>query len=242
MEINTDHVDCENTYSLLGILTHVQDAINAHTLKLGVDFDNMLKNSNAFWVILKLKIKIFKHPNWMEKVKVKTYPLPPSIVRCDRESVTTDEKGGMVAVSTGEWCILDAETKRPRKISTCCYPFELLHDMPRVLPERAERLTCDFTGSDLCYDKKVRFCDLDVNYHTNNKSYAKFSLDTFTADFFKAKMISEYDINFENQSYEGDIIGIYRKETAPGTYMLGGIRKEDGMRIFTVKMSFVERN
>ena len=242
VEIKTDHVDCENYYSLIGIMSHIQDVVNEHTFSLGVDFDNMTQKSNAFWVILKMKLKIFKYPRWTDKVKVKTYPLPPSLVRCDRESVITDGSGGIVAVSSGEWCILDMDTKRPRKISTCCYPVELVHDMPRVLPERAERLVCDFSESDLCYEKTVRYSDLDLNYHTNNISYTKFALDSFSAEFFRNKVISEYDINFENQSYEGDVIGIYRKETSPGTYMLAGILKADGKRIFTVKMSLIERN
>lgn len=241
MTVEADYVDCENTYDLMGILAQMQNVISEHTIDLGVDFPTMFAKSNAFWVILKTKLKILKEVKWNEKVLIKTYPLPPSLVRCDRECVITNAKGEIVALSSGEWCILDYDTKKPRKVSTSCYPADLNYISERLVPERTKRVVYDFAPEDLAYERQIRFTDLDVNYHTNNKSYTRFALDAFPAELFRTMTVSEYDINFENQSYEGEILQIFVKKTAPCIYVIGGVGKSDGRRVFTAEMTLVMR-
>lgn len=240
--IEADYVDCESTYDILGMLSQMQNVISEHTVDLGVDFPTITAKSNAFWVVLKTGVKIFKQPKWNEKVSISTYPLPPSLVRCDRECVITDEKGELVALSVGEWCILDHDTKKPRKVSTSCYPFELDHVKDRRLPERAKRVVYDFAPDDLVYERVIRVTDMDLNYHTNNKSYTRFALDAFPSSLFKTKTVSEYQINFENQSYENETIQIFVHELEPDKYVIGGINKADCRRIFTSEMTLKLRS
>lgn len=242
MTVDTESVDCENTYSLLGMLGQMQNVISEHTVDLGVNYPNMLAKSNAFWVVLKQKVRIFKQPKWMDRVTIKTYPLPPSLVRCDRECIITDAAGETVAVSVAEWCILDMDTKRPRKVSTSCYPTDLDYIAERLLPERAKRVAYDFAAGDFVYERNIRMTDMDLNYHTNNKAYTRFVLDAFPAEQFRTMTVSEYDINFENQSYEGETIQIYVKETAPNIYVIGGISKTDSRRVFTAEMTLKPRS
>lgn len=240
--IDAHQVDCENVYGLVGIITSMQCTISEHTAAMKIDFSSIIKEYNAFWVILKMKIQILKQQRWGSRVTIATYPLPPSTVRCDRECLITDEDGDIVARSTGEWCVLDQTTKRPRRVSSINYDNAAeRHITETAMPVRAERIIYTPAPEDFAYERVVRMCDLDVNYHTNNVAYTRFALDAFSAEYFRENTVSEYDINFENQSYEGETLRIYKKLTAPDTYVICGDAAGDGRRVFTAKLIMTKR-
>ena len=231
-KIESSLADLERRYSIIGIQMHMQDAVSEHTAAWDIDAHSLKKNSNAFWVILKTKICVFKQLQWNTFVDIKTYPLPPSLVRCDRECFFYDETGELAVSCETEWCILDCDTGKPRRVSSVCYPHDLEHMTERAEGPRPKRIVCDFSESDFSYERIIRLTDLDMNYHTNNISYTRFAIDAFSAEELKKNVISEYEINFENQSYEGETLRIYKKQIGQNKYVVCGRAANSGRNVF----------
>lgn len=231
-------IDTESEFSLFGMLSHVQNIISEHTKIMEVDFPNVSVKSNAFWVISKSTLKVCKSAKWGDKLNVKTYPLTPGIVRCERETIVTDEQGDIVAIEVTEWCMLDLTTSFPRRVSSTCYPKDLEYNTAQA-GFKAEKLCCN-DEMEYKYDYAIMLSDLDFNGHTNNRIYTKLALNVFTAKDMKIYKIASYSVNFENQSYEGDTIKVYYLKVGEKHYVRG-INAENGKRIFTSSITLEKR-
>ena len=58
---------------------------------------------------------------------------------------------------------------------------------------------------------KVRSTNIDFCHHTNNIEYIRFLLNTYTVEQLENSIIKEIEIDYINQSFEGQILDIYKK-------------------------------
>jgi acyl-ACP thioesterase len=56
----------------------------------------------------------------------------------------------------------------------------------------------------------VRSSDIDFYNHTNNISYVRYIVNQYSINTQKQKPISQIEIRYVNQSFEGDTLKIYR--------------------------------
>lgn len=223
-------LDMNLNMSILEIMRVVESTTFNHSHLMGLDHDDMVKHSNAFWIVNKIKLSIV-NPNirGYETIKISTWTHEPGILRFDRDSLI--KRGNNVMVKAmSEWCCLDATTRRPRKASSVYYPeMEMVCTKSNNLTYSNLRL--DVEDKDYVYTRRVRATDIDVNNHTNNLKYNFMALDAFTADELNKLNIKEYEIYFVNECYEGDEIKIYKKKQRNYYYIEG---KSQDKTIFRV--------
>ena len=53
------------------------------------------------------------------------------------------------------------------------------------------------------HSHKVRYTDLDSNEHMTNLRYVDLVIDTFDSEFYMNNMITDFEIHFMNQCFEG---------------------------------------
>ena len=202
-----------------------QDMASRHSIIMGVDDFTLLENDNAMWVVSKTKIKINKLPLWNEEVTVRTWPMGAEGVRCNR--CYQIKKGDEVLINAiSEWVIIDATSRTLRKVETTSYPTDVDWIQEKSIEERFRRFKDDFTEEDLIYKRLVRSGDIDVTHHTNNVTYITMLLDTFSVKELEAKQWEDVEVSYLNESFEGEMLSIYRKEKEDGYYF--SIKKEDG--------------
>ncbi len=201
----------------------------------GLDHETMLKESNAFWIVSKIKLNILDDFTTGENIRISTWTNPPSMVRVDR-NFTVKSGRKIKAKAISEWCCLDADTRRPRKMSSIKYPeFELHPEKSGTTPFTNMRLDVD--KSNYCYTRTIRSSDIDLNNHTNNLKYNIMAIDSFSTDELRDMKIKEYEIYFVNESHEGDEIEIYKKRQGNYYYIEGKIEDKT---IFRAVFKFVK--
>ena len=210
------------------IISLFETVTGTHSSLLGIDGPTLLEKSNAFWIITKFKLKINRFPIMDEELEVETWPTSVKGVRFNRDFLITkgDEK---LVMGTSEWCTLDYDTKEIRRTSTVCYPADMPHRTELSGAGDYIRVKETVAEDDYSHTHKSAFVDIDTNKHTNNLAYLRMALKAFSPEEFEALNITEVQISFLSQTYFGDEIKIYKKQTDYGVYIEG---KSDDKAIF----------
>ena len=230
-QINSTLIDYENKMRFDTLLSSFQDTAIFHSNEMGVGFYDLLKTSNAIWVLTKIKLYAPKMPLLTENVEFSTYPTDISAFRFIREFTALGDMGAN-AVGHSEWCLLDASSKSLRKSDSIVYPFNIVRRTDNV------GLSFDNMRYDMgkyAYTYKIKLTDIDCNKHTNNVAYARMALNSFSIEEFDSYNFTTFEIKFINQSYFGEEIEIYKNKLDENRVFILGKSKDKN--IFSVLLS-----
>ena len=207
--VDDTSIDYEMRVPITEIMRMLEIATFNHADSIGLDHDNMIKTSNAFWIVSKMKLLVTGSLKSGDKATIKTWTYEPGMIRFDR-ACELKVGSSIKAKAIAEWCCLDYETRRIRKGNSINFPqLEMVET--KKMPTTYTNMKLDVDKDDYVYTKTIRSTDIDVNNHTNNLKYNFMAIDCFTVDEMKSMDIKEYEIYFVNESHEGDKIDIYRK-------------------------------
>ena len=227
--VNYSDVDALGQMRFDAIASAFQMITGFHSKEMGVDGITTVQKSNAYWVLSRLKFKIFRLPRLDETLQLETFPTTYSAVRFMRDcKISVD--GELAVAGVSEWCTLDVDTLSIRKTSTICYPFEMEHRQDRSGAGEFLKIKEEISEEDFCYSCKSLFVDIDTNGHTNNVAYLRMALNCFGVQEFSSQQFSEFEVAYVNQTYHGDEISLYKKKTDYGYFIEG---KAKGKTAFT---------
>ena len=83
--VKSTEVDSNWKMRIDHIVELFQAITGIHSTELGVDGPTLLKNSNAFWILTKFKIKIIDFPLMEDKLVLETWPTIVKGVRFGRD-------------------------------------------------------------------------------------------------------------------------------------------------------------
>ncbi|HEY8395798.1 MAG TPA: hypothetical protein VIK96_03380, partial [Bacilli bacterium] len=116
-----------------------------------------------------------------------------------------------------------------------CYPLEMEHIERRALEEDFTQIKSEFKN--LAYERLIRSTDVDLNWHTNNTVYSNLVFDAFSLTELQKFKIKSYEIHFNSESREKDILKIYRSDYEH-EIIISGIESLSGKTVFQAKMEF----
>ena len=219
--INDTNVDFNSIVPVTELMKMFQIATFNHSQQIELDHNTMLEKSGAFWVVTKMKLSLNGEIKSQDKISLTTWTHELGAVRALRDCVFKN-KNSIKVKANAEWCCLDAETRKLRKLNSIVYP-DLEMEKTNNLNLTFSNLKEDVNEKDFVYSKKILATDVDLNNHTNNMRYNYMVLDAFSVEELKAFRIKEYEIYFVNESYEQDEINIYKKKIKNGFYVEGKI-------------------
>ncbi len=227
--IDDTHLDFRENVPITELIKFFQIVTFKHSHLIGLDHLSMQKNSNAFWIVTKIKVIPYSSINAGDKINLLTWTHEPGTVRALRDGLI--KKGNSIkAKFVAEWCCLDFETRRPRRISSISYP--------KLEMEKNKFLDIDFSNlkemvnnSNYVYSRTIRSSDIDINNHTNNLKYNQIALDSFSVEELKSFIIKEYEIYFINETYEGDKIDVFKKKFKNEFYIEGRVEDKTVFRV-----------
>ncbi len=219
-KIKSTEIDSNWKMRIDHIIELFQSITGIHSTQMGVDGPSLFKNSNAFWVLTKFKIKIDTLPLMEETVLVETWPTFVKGVRFGRDFLMQKD-GKTYVMGSSEWCTLDYTTKELRRTNTVCYPTDMPHRDYLSGAGDFIKLRETVCEDDYNHTHKCLFVDIDTNKHTNNIAYLRMALNCFSPDEFEALNVSDVQITFVSQSYYGDEIKVYKKQIETGFYIEG---------------------
>lgn len=219
-QVNYSEIESNNKLRLDCVSAHFQQVTTFHAKEMAIDGETTSKKSNAYWVLSRIKLKVFDIPSLYDQVEVETYPVYLTAVRFFRD-YKLNMNGKCIIAGTGEWCTLDKDTLAIRRTDSICYPRDMEHRTDRSGAGEFLKIRESVDESHFNHIEYSRFCDIDSNNHTNNVAYVKMALNCFNPKEYANIKVDEIEITYNAQTYFGDEISVYKKKTDYGYYIEG---------------------
>ncbi len=194
--------------SIPGIFDLCMDLASEHAGRLGVGFDDMAAR-HAYWVAVRTRVRIYERPRLMERVRARTWPGEPGMVKCDR-FYRLSRGDEILAEGRTEWIGQNTDTGRVMKIGEFGYPTELEHLPEKVCQERFTRFLDRPGPEDLLCRCTVGSRDIDMGRHMNNVAYVRLLLGTFSVAELEAMDVAEAEVSYVNACREGEELDVFR--------------------------------
>lgn len=223
--------DFTGRLTLHSLFERFQDIAGLHASHLGVGFSK-LRESGVAWMLSRIKVRIETLPQWGETVTLRTWPKGVDRLFALRDFRLTSETGGVLAVATTCWLLVDLEKGKPRRIES------LNVDLQFPAAEQAIREIPDkITAPQMlepAYERPILVSELDVNEHVNNASYVRWVMDCFDAAQLRARNVKSMQLNYLEQARFGDRVGISMSKEGdiPRVQYFEGVNKKNGGKIF----------
>lgn len=210
-KISYTEVDQNLKLGLVEAMTLPQNMVTEYFESFKSDNIVLKNKNNAVWVVSKAKVHFNQHPNWRNVIYGRTYTTKVKPIRVEMETTFKNKKGEILFSVKQESCAIDLETRRIRKVETVNYPLDMKTE-ENVIQEPYSKLNEIFSEDDLVYEQKVFVADIDYSRHVNNVVYVRYIANALSCEFLDNNQITDFEIHYINESKEGQILRIYKKE------------------------------
>jgi acyl-ACP thioesterase len=202
--------DAEVKLSLTGAFTTVEDLVTEMMGKLHIDGVTCMREYGGMWVFVRNRIEMPQQIKWMEEYTAKCAISSFSRVRLYIDTILEKTDGSVALASRLELCAVDLETGKIRKADTVGVgentpPEGALAEVPYTKEK--------FVRGEHLDTVRVRSTDIDYASHTNNISYVGFIMDQYSAAHHVEHPVSSIEVQYVNQTHEGDLLELYRCES-----------------------------
>ena len=211
------------------VLDLFQDVAGEHARALGIGREEMIRE-RLIWVIVKARYRILNMPKQFDRVRVRTWPLPPRRSIFQRDYLMMAADGTPLVAGSSEWVVIHADRRRLVPVGDV-YPmkdgFLTEHSFEDAFP----RLS-DFVA-DACGTRIPTFSDLDVNGHVNNIRYSAYVMDAICPT--EEERVAEFAIEYHREVQAGQPLSLCTRREGKSVDVKGA--SEDGVRMFTARVT-----
>lgn len=198
-----------------------QEIGGEHAGSAGMGIADMVADGQM-WVVTKIRYVLHGTLTPDTDYHLVTYPRPKRGMLYQRDyQIFTMGDEQLLCEGISQWCIMDYNTRRILRTNK---DFAGEFDTNPILPEGFPRFRPDSLTPAGSYT--ITEADLDGNNHTNNCRYADM-VEQVIPDCSPA----DFSINFARETRLGDVIELFRSETADGKTIVSG--NMDGQNVFS---------
>ncbi len=198
--------DVNANISMLGAFQLIENASTEMMGILKLDGETCLREYGGMWVYVRNRIEFREKMHWLDEYTIESYI--SSIGGAKLKIDTIIKTNGKIAVaSRAELCALDKETGKIRRTSTVGINEKIIAE-----PTETDVVFEGFNYplSKLIDTVVIRSSDIDFNKHTNNIAYVKYICNQYNTPERAKIPITAIEIQYVNQTFEGDTLEIYR--------------------------------
>lgn len=208
--IGYSNCDRKISLSLLDSFYLIQDMMTEYFGFLKSDNIILKRENNAIWVLTKTKVHFNNLPVWRDVVEGTVFTTNIRPIRVGTETQFKDKDNNILFYANQETCAIDLDDRKIKKISTVNYPKDI-EIIEGVNKEKYLKLNDEFTIADKVSEQIVHSTDIDFSRHTNNVAYIRFILNSLGSEFLDNFKVTDFEINYINETKEGQKLDIYRK-------------------------------
>ena len=202
-ELRANDFDCYDRIHPSAILSLFQDVAGIHANELGIGFDELMARQ-TIWVLTKVRYELVGTPRRYQRVRVRTWPLPPARVNFRREYVMETEDGRVLVQGTSEWVIVHSEKRRVLPAANV-YPGDD-YCTDTCFPGRLAKVPA-FEIAGEGREVVPTFTQLDINGHINNTFYANFVLDALAPE--EGEAVTALQIDYHRELLAGQTFTLH---------------------------------
>jgi acyl-ACP thioesterase len=214
--------DENSLMSIPAILDMFQDIAGIHAESVGIGALE-LEEHGLFWIVSKLRLRISRRPQVQETFDATTWIQPAERVSCERDWALSKD-GEQLAYVRSIWAALRRDNFRPGHMSDFYPDSDFSIAPPDDMP--FTRMGKNFEGAEFIGEYRIRSVDIDRGGHMNNVNYVRAMLGCFTLEELNAMSLSEMDIHFVRQCYEGDTIRFVKRPSEDMLMEIAAINEE----------------
>lgn len=206
----------EGKMGLSGLAAQFMDMATEHADLIGIGFGE-LKKDDLFWLAIRTRIDIVRHPEISEKVTFRTWTERPQKIVYDRDYEVVSG-GETIARGRTQWGLYNFASGR-LAVRGNVYPPEL-EAGPAVIAEPYRRFS-DEPADEPLGTYTVKSTDIDLGGHMNNVAYIRAFESLFTVAQLKERDFRSLEIQYKKPCFEGDTIAFSFLETEKETVVRG---------------------
>lgn len=239
-------IDAAQNLRYYAFMNLAGEAANKHADLLHFGYDDLI-GDNQVWVMSRVHIKYNRPPKWREKCTFETWHKGRSGLFWLRDFVMRGEDGEVAVVATTSWVVMNFKTRRIERKAT----FESQESVTEsvntkdAIAEPCDKiLPPDNTSLTPLREHRVKYSDIDFNFHANNAKYFEWVMDTISLDVLKEYMVVDFKLNFITEARFNDTVKISCAEKEPQQgcdkvlYLQG---EREGSLIFQAELQLVKR-
>ena len=191
--------------SVKGAFDLVQDYLTEMMSELQIDGVSLRKKYGCVWIFTRNRIQIDRAPDWKEHCIVESYISSAKGAKMTVDTMLKNREGEICVYSRVEMCAIDLQTQRIKRVRDVGVTSE-------AYVEASER---DIEFSRLKHEGlrdiatlTVQSGDIDFIQHTNNVSYVRFVMNTYTVQQINERPVREIEVRYASQTHEGDTLTI----------------------------------
>jgi medium-chain acyl-[acyl-carrier-protein] hydrolase len=202
--ITTYHTGPNSKASLTSLCNFFQETAwqHANYSKLGY-YD--LKEKGYMWILSRLRVVIYRYPDWNEEIKVLTWPKSAERLFAYRDFEIRSKNDSVLACATSGWLILDVKTRRPQRMSNFLGKMEFLESQ-NALEDSLKKLSVDVEERKESF--LIQYSHLDLNNHVNNVKYIEWILNGHPPEILSNFQVSDFRIDFLGELKLGDVVNL----------------------------------
>lgn len=198
--------------AIKGAFDLMQDYLTEMLGELSLDGVSLRKKYGCVWVFTRNRMEIDRDLMWKERYIAESFISSAKGAKMTVDTVLKDMDGKICVYSRIEMCVLDLKTQKIKRIRD----VGVTSDTHVEAPQRA----IDFSrlkheGLEAVDTLVVKSGDIDFIRHTNNVSYVRFIMNTYSVRELTDRPVRAIEVRYAGQTHEGDTLTI-RKAVRDG--------------------------
>ncbi len=207
--------DDNTRVGIKGYLYYFQDMATGHLHTFGKGNDTIPDDYGICWMYTKYKLHLESESDF-EPVDLETWIEATRFPGVIHQALEVSRGGEILARGRLESCLVDIASGRLAKPAAIEFPAEVFEDRHVDVEPFVKLPKTVSPDMELAYSHTVRYTDLDRNRHMTNLRYVTLLMDAFDSDFYHKYLMSDLELHYVSQCFEGEEIKIYKKETPDG--------------------------
>jgi acyl-ACP thioesterase len=154
-----------------------------HAKKHNLGFED-LGETEHYWVLLGMNVKINKLPRWQDLVKLQTWPSGISNLYFSREFIVYDNDNNILITASSSWLIYNRASSRPAIPKGNNFQYKI--NAQKATDEEFTKLKPNKNLSDKL-EITARYTDIDMHQHVNNAVYIKW-IENYLGELYPEKI------------------------------------------------------
>lgn len=240
MDFYVKSTECshDSVLSMAVLLGDLQEAADKGAFDTGFD-RSVINSHNACWIILRMRVKMFRMPIWRERFFIRTWSTGCEKFYFDREYEIVDSSNSVIGIASSLWILADMNTHRPLIPSK-------VEGLPSVHPSCSDLVFGDRCSRNMpikldsefvpIITKYADYSELDHNHHVNNTRYMAWTYDALYKFGFDVSKISEFSLSYISEVLPGEKVELYVKECSDSNKIIVSAFKNDDINVFDAEI------
>ena len=198
---------CDSTVKLkvTGAFDLMQDYLTEMLGELSLDGVSLREKCGCVWIFTRNRMEIDRALNWKERYTVESYISFAKGAKMCVDTALKDADGKICVYSRIEMCALDLSTQKIRRIRDVGVDAQTQVETPQREIAFSRLKHEGLTDVDSVV---VRSEDIDFVRHTNNVSYIRYIMNTYSVQELRERPVRAIEVRYAGQTHEGDTLTI----------------------------------